>query len=183
MKAFAIFLIILCLLALGGSVYLLTASNLGASSVRCDVFWLDHDIELRNHLLSQLESGTFTGIRFQPEDDLLSSSEKYQVCLWTVRVDNHTMLPARAVEFQVVPFNQFDILQFDLDSVLSDTPVEHIIPAGTSAEIRIGMIVLARDQQTALGRTDNRNATITWYLDGFPFPGSNGKNGKLVLTP
>ena len=183
MKAFAIFLIILCLLAVGGSLYLLATSNLNAYSVSCSEMELTGDYAaIFESLKTRLEDGTFTGTRFSGE--MLSSANQYRVFKWTVRVENNTFLPARVTEIQVIPKKAYDILQFDLNAIYSDSIREYTVSARSSREIDVYVLSSAAiDEGTSGWEKNVRDATLTWYLGGFPFPETNGKGGKLVLKP
>ena len=179
MKAFAVFLIILCLMAVGGSLYLLATSNLNVYSVSCVEL---EDSAIFQALKTSLEDGTFIGTRFS--NDALSSANQYRIFKWTVRVENNTFLPARVAEIRIIPKKAYDILQFDLNSLYSDSVQEYVIKARSSREIDVYVLSSAAIDEGTSGREKNiRDAAISWYLGGFPFPETNGKGGKLVLKP
>ena len=185
MKTFAIFLIVLCLIVAGGIIYSLVTSNLTAVSTSCTLLVQRENQALFDSafekLKTQLEEGSFTGTRFS--DELLTTADQYRIYTWTVRVENRTALPARVAEIQVLPLKGYDILQFDMDALASGSdPRERIIQPHSASEFTVS--VLTSDAvRNASSRADVRDATMTWYFSGFPFPETNGKGGKLVLRP
>ena len=183
MKAFAIFLVILCLLAIGGSLYLLATSTLNAYPVDFKELELTQENQVIFEALKvRLEEGTFTGTRFSGE--ALSDPDQYRLFRWTVRIENNTFLPARVAEIQVIPNKAYDILQFDLNAIYSDSVQEYTVKARSSREIEVYVLSSAAIDLGTSGREKNmRDANITWYLGGFPFPETNGKGGKLILKP
>lgn len=180
MKQLGIFLIIICIAVIGGIIYLNTTSTVTPFSVSCTVSRLSENAPVRDPLLAQLESGTFTGTVFSSET--IASPDDYLVYTWKVRVENRTALPAKGVSIQVTP-ERYDVLQFDMDSLRTGRPAEHQIDPGTFAEFEIGIIVYRQNNPASVESAKTHNATVTWYLSGFPFPGPNGKNGKLILEP
>ena len=187
MKAFAILMIILCLLAAGGMIFMLVTSSLDAVSVSCTLLSADSDnntpqlyLDLFDKIKSQLEDGSFVGTVFS--DEALTSSDQYRIYIWTVHVDNRTVLPARIAEIQVLPMKGYDILQFDMDTLMSDSVPNRIIQPHSSADISVCILTSAAIAN-ASSRPDVRDATISWYFAGYPFPESNGKGGKLILRP
>ena len=180
MKVFAIFLIILCLAALGGIAYLHATSSLNAWSVSCLVSELKDDMSLYQELKTRLEQGTFIGTRFSSEP--ISAPEDYLVYQWTVRLENRTALPAQVAEIRVSPMRGYDILQFDPKVFTSGSVPEYQVESGKSAEITV-CVLTSRAVLDGQDRPDMRDASLTWYLGGFPFPETNGKGGKLVLRP
>ena len=180
MKVLAIFLIVLCLAAFGGIWYLHVTSNVNVFPSGCSLTELNNDVEQFSKLSSQLEQGTFTGIRFSSEK--LASPDDYLVYTWTVRLDNHTSLTARVAEIRVTPMKGYDILQFDPQALLFGSVPEYIIPPNSSIEVSV-CVLTSRTILEAQSRPDMRDASVTWYFGGFPFPESNGKSGKLVLQP
>ncbi len=180
MKAFAIFMIILCLAAFGGVWYLQVTSNVNIFSVSCVVSEPKDNLALFEKLKDQLEQGTFVGTRFTSES--LSSAEDYLVYTWTVRIDNRTSLTARIAEIQVSPMKGYDIVQFDPETLLYGTVPKHVVQPNSSIEFTVSVLT-SRSILNSQSRADMRDADLTWYLGGFPFPETNGKGGKLVLRP
>ncbi len=185
MKAFAIFLIVLCLIAAGGIIYTLVTSNLTAVSVSCTLLTQEDNASLYDDIFdklkSQIEEGSFVGTRFSEET--LTTADRYRIYTWTVRVENRTSLPARVAEIQILPLKGYDILQFDMDALAGGTGMpERIIQPNSVIEYTVS--VLTSDAiRNASSRADVRDATITWYFSGYPFPETNGKGGRLVLRP
>ena len=181
MKAFAVFMIILCLIVTGGIIFLLATSNLNAVSESCNILPLEKNTELFDLIKSQLEDGTFTGTRFSNEN--LTSANQYRVYTWTVRVENRTALPAHVTEIRVLPLKGYDILQFDMNAVATgNSPGEQIIQPHSSALLTVSVLT-SGTVVNASSRDDVRDATISWYFAGYPFPETNGKGGKLILRP
>ncbi len=180
MKQLGIFLIVICIAVVGGMIYMNTISVVEPFSVSCAVSRLSENATVRELLLEQLENGTFTGTRYSSET--ISSPDDYLVYTWKVRVENRTALPAKGVSIQVTP-ERYDILQFDMDSLRTGKPAEHWINPGTFAEFEIGIVVYRQDNPASVESAKTHNASVTWYLGGFAFPGANGNHGKLVLKP
>ncbi len=186
MKTFAIILIVLCLIVAGGIIYTLVTSNLTAVSESCDRLSLaDADragqyTAVYEKLKTQLEEGAFTGTLFS--DEALTAADQYIVYVWKVRVENRTSLPARVAEIHVLPMKGYDILQFDMNTLATDTVPDRIIQPHTSAVIEVCVLSSAAIRN-ASSRPDVRDATISWYFAGYPFPENNGNGGKLVLRP
>ncbi len=177
MKAFAIFLIVLCLVVTGGIIYMLVTSNLVAVSVDCES-GIPNEI-LFSRLKERLEEGAFAGTVFSDEE--LTNAGQYIVYTWTVRVENRSSLPSRVTEIRVLPMKGYDILQFDMNAIMKDSsPADYVIQPHSVSEIKVS-VLSSRAIEHASSRADVRDATITWYFSGFPFPESNGKGGKLVL--
>lgn len=185
MKAFAIFLIVLCLVVTGGIIYSLVTSNVSAVSISCSLLPQEENqalyIDIYDKLKSQLEDGSFSGTRFSEEK--LTTADQYRVYTWTVRVENHTSLPASVTEIHVLPLKGYDILQFDMDAVMDGKGTsEKTVQPHSSAEFSVSVLTSAAIKN-ASSRADVRDATITWYFSGYAFPDTNGKGGKLVLRP
>lgn len=187
MKAFAVFLIVLCLVAAAGIIYMLVTSNLTAVCESCERLSLkdtDHPdynySVLFDMLKAKLEEGTFTGTRFS--DEPLTSADQYCIYIWKVRVENRTALPARVAEIQALPMKSYDILQFDMNALVSDMVPDRIVQPHSVAYIDV-CVLASSAISSASSRPDVRDATITWYFAGYPFPESNGKGGRLVLRP
>ena len=163
MKALGIFLIILCLAALGGVWYVHVTSNMNVFIGECVAEDPAKNPEEFERLKEQLENNSFTGIRFSSAP--LTTPDEYIWYTWTVRMDNNTSIPARIAEIQVVPKDGgYDILQYTSLS-------EQTVPAKTSVEIKV-RVLTSRSILNSGSQPTVRDFKATWYFWGLPFSAS-----------
>jgi len=151
-KPAAILVLILCLAAVGGLVFLYLQSTVTVTALECVAVDAVNQLEAFEALRAQLASDTFTGTRFTR--DLPEKPEDYLFYTYTVRADNRAMLPAELLELQVTPMAG-DVLQIgDLEP--------HDLPSGQSASLT-ATILSPREGHNV------RELTVTYYIWGIPF--------------
>jgi len=152
MKPFAIILIVLVLAAVCAVGYLYLTAGIDVRFVSCIASDAVSEADTFNSLKSGLKNGTFTGTRFTPEEP--GTADQYQFLTYTVRLDNHSFLPAEVIEIHLTPM-QGDVLQVG-------DPVQHDLRSGQAADLST-MILTARDMHSV------REATVSYYFWGLPF--------------
>ncbi|MCR5297197.1 MAG: hypothetical protein K6E17_07275 [Clostridiales bacterium] len=152
MKAAAIILIILVVLALGAVGFLYATSTLTVSYVDCAAEDPLVQSAYFDQLKNSLANETFIGTRFTKDD--LSTADNYVFYTWTVRLTNETFLDAEVAEIQITPMTG-DVLQ------IGDTR-QHTIKAKSDGTIS-ATILTNRSMHSV------REAIVTWYFWGLPF--------------
>jgi len=158
MKAFAIFLIVLCLAALGGIIYLYSVSDVAVTGLGCAVQDAADQADLFQSLRDAMAAETFTGTVYQsvfPEGE----AGEYQFCTYRVRLENRTSAPAEVVEIQVSP-EDGDVLM--ISDPRAWAPARHDLPA-RSRDVFSVTILTRKDMHSI------RDLTVTWYQYGLPF--------------
>jgi len=151
-KAAAIIVLILCLVAAVGVGYLYFTARLTVSVRECVATDAMTQTELFDRLKKQMETGTLIGTPFTT--DLPESPEAYQFYSWTLRLENRTFLPADVIEIQITPL-EGDVLQ------IGETAA-YRLPARQTMDL----------SATILTRKDLHNVreiTVTYYMWGLPF--------------
>lgn len=152
MKAFGIFLIILCLLAMTGVGYLYLTANLTVEACGVTAMEATDQQALFDELQARTEKGTLIGTPFTA-----AAFPKASDCLfytYTVRLRNNCFLPADLVELQVTPISG-DVLQ------IGDTEA-HVLDGRSTGEIRATIL-------TDRNLRNVRELTVTCYFWGLPF--------------
>ena len=152
MKAVGIFLIVLCIVALGGVVYYYASSSLTVTYVDCVATDPMSQPELMEMLKTQLSEGTFTGLRLSADTEF--SPAESLLYTWTVRIANRTRIPAKAAEIRIIPLSG-DVIQLPWQS-------EMIIQPGKDGMIEVTVL-------TGAGMHHVREAIVSWYFWGMPF--------------
>ena len=152
MKAVGIFLIVLCIAALGGVVYYYASSSLTVTYVDCVATDPMSQPELMEMLKTQLSEGTFTGLRLSADTEF--SPAESLLYTWTVRIANRTRIPAKAAEIRIIPLSG-DVIQLPWQS-------EMIIQPGKDGMIEVTVL-------TGAGMHHVREAIVSWYFWGIPF--------------
>ena len=152
MKAVGIFLIVLCIAALGGVVYYYASSSLTVAYVDCVANDPMSQPELMEMLKTQLSEGTFTGLRLSADTEF--SPAESLLYTWTVRIANRTRIPAKAAEIRIIPLSG-DVIQLPRQS-------ERIIQPGKDGMIEVSVL-------TGAGMHHVREAIVSWYFWGMPF--------------
>ena len=153
MKAVGIILIILCLIAGGGILYLYFNANVSVAYVDCVASDPMADPDRFAEIKRQVEQGTFPGVRLSK--DPLTIPEDYVFYTWTVKVTNDTFLTAKSVELQITTRPE-DILIMPDDQ-------EYVIKSKSSGLISVTCL-------TKRNTHNIREATVSWYLGGLHFP-------------
>ncbi len=152
MKPLGIILIVLCIAAFAGVIYVYAVSSLSVSYMDCIATDPVTQLDFFNAMKAQLLDGTFVGTRFS--DAEIASPDQLLYYTWTVRLNNATFLTADAAEIQIVPMSG-DILQIG-------DPSEHTVPSGRSLELSATVL-------TSRSMHSIREAIVTWYFWGLPF--------------
>ena len=152
MKAAAIILIVLCLAALTGTVFLYLSSNLTVEGTGCIATDAATQRDYFDQIAAARSSGTFVGTQFT--DAALGPAEDYQFYTYTVRLKNNTFLNADIVELQVSPMGS-DILQ------LGDSE-PHTLKAHAVGDLQATVL-------TAKNMHNVRELTVSYHTWGLPF--------------
>ncbi len=152
MKAAAIFILVLCLAALGGIGYLYLNSNVTVSYAECIATDPVTQLEIYNQLTSALSAGTLIGTPFAKEPP--ASPEDAVFYTYTVHLENRSFLPVEIVEIQVTPLSG-DVLQ------MGETQA-YDLPAGRTMDLTATILTLKTAQNI-------RELTVTYYIWGLPF--------------
>ncbi len=162
MKPFAVILLILCIAALAGMIWLFSSSSFEVVSVDCQALDASYRPDLFEQLKKQADQDRLIGTVFSEEP--LGDVSDYQFLTYRVLLKNNTLLPARAVEVQVSPIPG-DALQFGTllisDMLYQEEPSEHQIrPLGTE---EISVTVLSKKEAHHV-----RSVSVTGYFWGNP---------------
>ena len=152
MKAFAIFLIVLVLVAVVGVGWLYMNARM---DIRFDSCVANDGItqsEVFYNIKRKLKNDTFIGTRFINEEP--GEADQYQFLTYTIHVNNHSFLKAEVIEIRITPM-QGDVLQIG-----EETP--HDLPSGRQTDLS-ATILTDRNMHSV------REATVTWYFWGIPF--------------
>lgn len=152
MKALAIILVILLLVALAGVGILYFNSSLQATFVSVIVTDPVAQQDAFGQLKSSLESETFVGTRFNTTQ--LTSPENYLFYTWNLHINNNSFLPVDSIEIQITPMSG--------DMLLYGDTAEHVLAPHSSSDLS-ATVLTARDMHSV------REATVTWYVWGLPF--------------
>ena len=152
MKPFAIFLIVLVLVAVIGVGWLYLNARMDIRFESCIANDGYTQSEVFNKVKASLKNDTFIGTRFTGEE--LDAAEQYQFLTYTIHINNHSFLKAEVIEIRITPM-QGDILQIG-----EETP--HDLPSGRQADLS-ATILTDRNMHSV------REATVTWYFWGIPF--------------
>ena len=152
MKPLAIILVLLVLAAIIGVGWVYFTGNIEISF--SEVIATDPltQPDYFNALNLSLESGTFTGTRYDPAS--LKDPDNYLFYTWNVHLENKSFLAADTVEIQVTPMTG-DVL------MIGDTS-EHGLPAHSGTELS-ATVLTTRSMHSV------REAVVTWYVWGLPF--------------
>ena len=152
MKPLAIFLLVLCLVALAGVGWLYLNSEFDVTFSSCVAVDAADAGAQFSSLKSDLEQDCFAGTRFS--DALPGDADQYQFLTYTLHLQNRTALPAQAVEVQITPRAE-DVLQLNASDEVS-------LLSGASRDLTVTIL-------TAKSSQNIREATITYYFWGLPF--------------
>ena len=152
MKPAAILVLILCLAAVGGLVFLYLQSTVTVTALECVAVDAVNQLEAFEALRAQLASDTFTGTPFTR--DLPEKPEDYLFYTWTLHAENHSFLPVDTVEIQVTPMTG--------DVLCIGDPADHSLSPGGAADLSVTFL-------TARSMHSVREAVVTWYAWGLPF--------------
>ena len=152
MKAFAIFLIILCLAAFVGIGYLYLTTSLSVTATDCVAVDPATQQDYFEQMKRQLQSETFIGTVFSAE--IPENPLDWQFYTYTIHLDNQTFLKAEVIEFQIAPMSG-DLLQLGETQSFS-------LPARSSGDYTVTLLT-ARNMHAV------REVTATWYFGGIPF--------------
>ena len=152
MKPFAIFLIVLVLVAVIGMGWLYLNARMDILFESCIANDGYTQSEVFNKVKASLKNDTFIGTRFTGEE--LDAAEQYQFLTYTIHINNHSFLKAEVIEIRITPM-QGDILQIG-----EETP--HDLLSGRQTDLS-ATILTDRNMHSV------REATVTWYFWGVPF--------------
>ena len=158
MKVFAIFLVILCLAALGGIIYLYSTSGVFITGLGCTAQDAADQADLFLSLKNALAAETFTGTVYQTAP-LEGEADEYQYLTYQVRLENRTAVPAEVVEIQVSPMDGDVLMVQDPESW---APSRRDLSPRSQAIFTV--TVLTKKSMHSV-----RDLTVTWYLYGLPF--------------
>lgn len=152
MKTIAIFLIVLCIVALAGVGFLCLSSDVEVIGVGC---LATDPLDVPDYyqiMISQDQSGSLLATRFT--DAPLPDAVHSKFLTYTVRLKNNGFLKVEAVEVQITPMSG-DLIQ------LGDT-VKHDLNARSTGDIEA--IILTEKESHNI-----RELTVTYYIWGIPF--------------
>ena len=152
MKAFAVILVVLVLVAVAAVGVLYFSAKIEVRFVSCIATDGITQVEFFDDLKEKVESSAFDGTRFS--DVPLLTADQYQFLTYTVRLDNHAFLPAQTIEIRITPM-EGDLLQ------LGDTNC-YDLASGKHTELS-ATILTSRNMHSV------REATISYYCWGIPF--------------
>ena len=152
MKTAAILMLVVCLAALGGVGYLYLTASVTVEPVEIIATDAVTQAETYSRLKAQIENESFVGTLFSqyrpefPENDVFYT--------YTVRITNHSFLPAELLELQVTPLTG-DFLQIG-------DPNAYDLPSGRSLDLSATILTDKHSHNV-------RELTISYYIWGLPF--------------
>ena len=152
MKAFAIVLIVLLVIAVAAAGVFFFSAKIDVRFVSCIATDGITQVDFYNELKGQVESGAFTGTRFSGAE--LGAADQYQFLTYTVRLDSHAFLKAETIELRITPMDG-DVLQLG-DEACYD------MASGKQTEVS-STILTARTMHSV------REGIVSYYLWGIPF--------------
>lgn len=152
MKPFAIFLIVLVLVAVIGVGWLYLNARMDIRFESCIANDGYTQSEVFNKVKASLKNDTFIGTRFTGEE--LDAAEQYQFLTYTIHINNHSFLKAEVIEIRITPM-QGDVLQIGEESAYD-------LPSGKQMDLSATIL-------TDRAMHSVREATVSCYFWGIPF--------------